>query len=89
MTLSFITVAVKINKHSCNSECRYKIHPTIVDGKFREVELEGQHLELRQQLSQCKWRMAASLPSPWNQATCCISREEMCSYEVGNFLNLT
>ncbi|CAK9017507.1 unnamed protein product [Durusdinium trenchii] len=29
---------------------------------------KGQHLELRQQLSRCKWQMAPTLPAPWNQA---------------------
>ena len=29
---------------------------------------QGQHLELRQQLSRCKWRLAPNLPSPWDQA---------------------
>ncbi|CAL1174051.1 unnamed protein product [Cladocopium goreaui] len=30
---------------------------------------QGQHLELRQQLSRCKWRLAPNLPAPWDQAT--------------------
>lgn len=35
---------------------------------------KGQHLELRQQLSRCKWRLAPNLPAPWDQAwTCWIS----------------
>lgn len=29
---------------------------------------QGQHLELRQQLSRCKWRLAPNLPAPWDQA---------------------
>jgi len=29
---------------------------------------QGQHLELRQHLSRCKWRLAPNLPAPWDQA---------------------
>lgn len=45
------------------------------DGEAPMVQVEyavkvakGQHVELRQQLGRAKWRMAAALPKPWNQA---------------------